>query len=412
MSVHLSRAQMLLQQSRPAEAEREAGLAIAQDPGDPAAHALVALCRVGAKRVADALEPARTAVGLAPDIAYFHYVHALVLHHLDREAEAVTAIAEAVRLEPGNEDHFALRASIQLARRDWNAALADANAALALNPEHVESANLRAMALVRLGRKEEASATVDYALERAPEHAVSHANQGWTCLHRNNPRQAQVHFREALRLDPELEYARQGMLEALKARNPLYRAMLAYFLWMGRQSRWSQWAVVIGTYVASRFLNETTAARPELRWVLIPLLVLFYLFIYLTWTAVPMFNLLLRFDRFGRFVLSAEERRASNWFAGCVLLAAGLFISLAFGAPLTVLYAGIAALILSVCVAVTWIRTGRARRTLGLASAGLALVALATVAAIHLGAAVAGQLVLVFFVGFLGFQILANAVSR
>src|SRR5690606_6128653 len=110
--------------------------------------------------------------------------------------------------DPLAADTFALLASVELGRSRWTDSLDAANRALALQPEHVGAANLRAMALVRLGRKAEAMESVDYALRRAPENAFSHANQGWNCLHQNNPRRAQDHFREALRLDPNLEYAR------------------------------------------------------------------------------------------------------------------------------------------------------------------------------------------------------------
>jgi hypothetical protein len=241
---------------------------------------------------------------------------------------------------------------------------------------------------------------------------VAHANKGWTCLHRVDPRAAQEHFREALRLDPELEFARQGMLEALKARNPVYRVMLAYFLWMGRQSGWTQWAVVIGVYFSSRFLSRATFERPEQAWVLVPVLVLFYLFVYLTWTARPLFNLLLRFDRFGRYVLSGEERRASTWFGACVAVAVACFASLLAGMSLVALAAGIGALVISVGVAATWAREGRARVILAVATAALALIGIAGIGALATGAAVAGSLVLAFFVGFLGLQILANVVER
>ena len=73
---------------------------------------------------------------------------------------------EALRLDPGDPDIFVLLASIELAQRNWPAALAAAEQALALDPEHVNAANLRSMALVRLGRKSEAMATVDHALHR------------------------------------------------------------------------------------------------------------------------------------------------------------------------------------------------------------------------------------------------------
>lgn len=412
MNPHLLRAQLLLSQSRAADAEREVNLALAQNPEDPQAHALLACARVDAKRAAEALAPAQAAVGFAPDESYFHYVHAFVLHHLDKEKEALQAVNEALRLSPENEDNFALRSSIHLARRDWVAALADAEAALAIDPEHVTAANLRAMALVRLGRKEEATLTVDAALQRAPENAMSHANQGWTCLHRNDPRAAQEHFREALRLDPELEFARQGMLEALKARNPIYRGMLAYFLWMGGLSQRAQWMVILGCYFGTRFIVRTAAQSPELGWFLWPIAILAYAFVFLTWTASPMFNLLLRLNRFGRLVLSREERTASNWFGGTLLVALLAFGAAIAGAGLPALLGGIAAVVLSVCVAATWSREGRNRVILACATGALALVAIAGITLVALGDERGFILAPVFMLGFLGLQVLANVLQR
>jgi len=416
MSTHIARAEMLLQQSRPADAEREAGLALAQNPQDPYAHALVALARLEQQRAADALAPAETAIGLAPDVPFFHRVRAQVLHLLDRDKEALAAVDEAIRLDPEEEDSFSLRASIHLALRDWPAALADAEAGLALNPEDVRSANMRALALVRLGRKEEAAQTVGYALERAPENAFSHANQGWTCLHRNDPKQAQVHFREALRLSPDLEFARQGMLEALKARNPIYRGILAYYLWIGRQSGRTQWIFVIGTYFGLRLVRSGAEASPVWGRFLWPVLIAFYAFIYLSWTAHPMFNLLLRLDRFGRFVLSRSERVASNWYGASVaVLAAALVWWATTPAELSTLpmILSMMAAVLSVCVAATFVDNPKRRRVLGWYTLGLTACALAFVGLLFTGDTTTALTVLgVFFFGFIGFQITANLVGR
>lgn len=415
MSAHIARAEMLLQQSRPADAEREAGQALAQNPQDPYAHALVALARLDQDRADEALEPAETAIGLAPDIPFLHRVRARVLHLLDREKEALAAVDEAIRLDPSEEDSFALRASIHLAQRDWQAALADAETGLALNPEDVACANMRALALVRLGRKDEASQTVDFALQRAPENAFSHANQGWTCLHRNDPQQAQIHFREALRLEPDLEFAREGMLEALKARNPIYRGMLAYYLWIGRQSGRMQWAFFIGTFFAARLLRGTAASSPALGRVLWPVLILFYAFIYLSWTAHPLFNLLLRFDSFGRYVLSRDERHASNWFAASLALLLGCLGWWALSEAPTPLpmFASIMAAMLSVCVAASFIGERRRRRVLVTFSGALAAAAVAFGALTFAGHEEPASVVMLgFFLGFLGFQLTANALTR
>ncbi|HEY9154694.1 MAG TPA: tetratricopeptide repeat protein, partial [Opitutaceae bacterium] len=326
MSAHLERAQLLLQQSRPVDAEREALLALTVAPDQPLAHAYLALSRSDQNRPLEAIESAETAVGYAPDSAFFHYVYAIVLHRADRESDARREISEAIRIDPETASHFSLLASIELAERRWPAALEAAERGLALDPQDVGCANLRSMALVRMGRKAEAMEAVDFALAREPHNALSHANQGWNYLHHNNPSAAQTHFREALRLNPQLEYARSGMLEALKARNPVYRGMLAYFLWMGRQSRKLQGLFIVVTYFGVNGMSDFASKHPESSKFIWPLLIAFYVFTYLTWTAGTMFNLLLRLNRFGRYVLSRDERVATNWFAACLLgVAVGVY---------------------------------------------------------------------------------------
>jgi Flp pilus assembly protein TadD len=411
MSAYLDRARLLLAQSRPADAERESMRALAQQPDDPSALALLALSRIEQDKRTAALEAAREAVGLAPDQPFFHYVHAHVLRNMDRSEEAFRAIQESLRLDPADADTFALLSSIELGRSRWPAALDAAETALALNAEHVGAANLRAMALVRLGRKAEAMESVDYALDRAPENAFSHANQGWNCLHQNDPRKAQEHFREALRLDPDLEYAREGMLEALKARNPVYRVMLAYFLWLGRQSARFQWAFIIGIFFGGRIARTLSESQPALNWIWWPLLGLFYGFVYLSWTAHPMFNLLLRFDRFGRHVLSPDQRKGAAWFGASFALAIGALLGWVATANQVLLFSTVVGAILSICIAATFNRTGRDRTILGSCTAALAAVAIGA-AFFTLSDNAAGHVFTgAFVIGFIGFQLVANALA-
>jgi tetratricopeptide (TPR) repeat protein len=334
-----------------------------------------------------------------------------VLRDIGRADDAFRAVHESLRLDPADADSFALLASIELLRSRWQPALAAAEESLALNAEHVGAANLRAMALVRLGRKVEAMQSVDYALDRAPEDAFSHANQGWNHLHRNDPKKAQEHFREALRLDPELEYAREGMLEALKARNPVYRGMLAYFLWLGRQSSRFQWAFIIGIFFGVRIARTLSESQPQLNWVWWPLLGLFYAFVYLSWTAHPMFNLLLRFDRFGRHVLSPDQRKAANWFGGVFALALGSVAWWLIGDNDVGMVSAIVFAILSICVAATFGKTGRQRMILGTCTVALAMLALGAGLLSLANNATALVFTSAFLLGFLGFQLLANTLA-
>ncbi len=412
MSLLFDRAALLLQQGRHADAEAELRRLLAEQPDHGLALAYLALAVSAQGRRDEALTIATDAIRAAPDFDFAHYVRAHVLHRADREKEALAAMDEVIRLNPQDARNFTLLASIHLGLRDWQNALLATEQALALDPEHVPAANLRAMALVRLGRRDEASATVDFALERDPENALSHANQGWNELHHNRPRKAQEHFCEALRLEPTLEYARQGMLEALRARNPLYRLLLRYFLWMGRLSRRLQWAVVIVTFAVFQFAHVFADQHPRAAPYVWPVLIAFYLFVYLSWTSGPMFNLLLRLDRFGRLVLSDDERRATHWFGACVALAlGGVAVALTVFWDLGWLIA-LAGAVLSMAVALTFSRDGRQRLWFGLATAALAVLGLGGLGLVLVGVGVGVTFFSYFLVGFLLLQIAGNVVPR
>ncbi len=319
MSAHFARAQVLLEQSRYDLAETELRRALADEPSDPYAHALLAQCLAELDKLGPATAEAREAIRLAPDAPMCHFVLAQVLLQRDRIDEADVALAEAIRLDPEDANFYSLQASIRYHQRGWVETLQAARQGLAIDPENVGCTNLEAMALVQLGRKDEAGRTIATALAREPENAISHANMGWTLLRKGQHRQAMEHFRESLRLEPNNEWARHGIVEALKARNPIYRWMLAYFFWMSTLSSRAQWGVLIGLYFVNRFVSGLSRTNPELRPVLLPLMILYIAFAFLTWNAAPLFNLLLRLNRFGRLALSRQQIIASNLLGVCLL---------------------------------------------------------------------------------------------
>ena len=327
MSTAFHRGMVLLQQGRSDLADREFREALSEDPDDPMAHACLSLCLSRRDEDAAALAEADEAVRTGPDLAFCHYVRGLALNSLDRHAEAQAAALEAIRLDPDDADYPGLLASIEMGRRRWSEALAAADRGLALDPENATCMNFRAMALVQLGRKAEAAATLGSALADDPENALTHANQGWAYLHHGDHAKALEHFREALRLDPEMEWARVGIIEALKAKHPVYRLMLRFFLWMGRQSHWAQWVVILGFVFGRRILASIARDNPALAPFLMPVLFASFAFLMMTWISSPLFNLALRLNRFGRLALSPQQRLESSWIGGSFLLAAASLVA-------------------------------------------------------------------------------------
>lgn len=311
---------MLIEQDRWELAEEQLRLSLASEPGDPYAHGLLALCLLAREKFEEAEAEARAAIHAGPDFGFAHYALARVLTVRNREKEALAAIEQAIQCDPTDPDYHSIRAAIHVERREWSEALASAESGLQFEPEHTACNNLRAMALVKLGRREEAGATIEATLSRNPDNTVTQANRGWTLLESGDRKKALEHFKEALRLDPTNDWARAGIVESLKAGNPLYSLLLRYAFWMSRLSQRAQWIVILGGYFGSQLLASLSRSNPSLRPWIFPVQCAYVAFALLTWLADPLANLMLRLNRYGRLALSEEQTESSNWVGGCLLL--------------------------------------------------------------------------------------------
>jgi tetratricopeptide (TPR) repeat protein len=318
MGVHLERALLLYEQSRFDLAEQEVRLDLEAEPENGTAHALLALCQAERGQNSEATWSAQEAITREPDLPFAHYALASVMQDRERLDEALQAILEAIRLDPKNTNYFAQLSSIRCDQGRWSDALETAEQGLRLDAEHIACINLRALALNKLGRAAESRAAIESALARDPLNAVTHANQGWACLQKGEATRAQEHFREALRLDSEFAMARQGIVECLKTRYTVYRVLLRFMLWMAGLSKPWQWGIILGGAIAYLILLtavENGFGSARFIW---PVLIAYLAFGVLTWIADPVFNLLLRFDRFGRLALSPTQRSASTWVGLCL----------------------------------------------------------------------------------------------
>ena len=420
MSALIERARLLMAQERHPQAAEVLREALADDPEDAEAHALLSWCLVRAKDLPGAEAAAKSAIGLAPDSPFVHFTHALALFEGDRYDDAEGAAEAAIALDPTFADAHALVASVRMAKRQWAPALEAAEQALEQDPEHAWATNLRAQALMKLGRSAEARQTMLGSLAQHPDEALTHANQGWVLLESGDPKGALGHFEEALRLDPTLEWAREGVVTALKARHVLYRWTLAFFSWMGRLTPGQQWAVLLVGFFGSRALRGLAGDQPALAPFIWPVIGVYWVFVALTWVADPLFNLVLRLNRYGRLVLSEQERRGSTVFGGVLGAAVALGLvawlagpALGQGAQGTlVLAAGLtAAMLLPVSATLSAARP-EVRRKMARATAILAGLAVVFLAASAAGfKTLAGLTALAGVLAFFAFQIYANRVA-
>lgn len=348
MSALLIRAHLLLVQERYDAAGDMLRQHLASDPEDAEAHRMLAICLTHQGKLSEATQHAQHAIGLAPAEAASHYTLAIVLTHRNHFPEAQQVVQRALTIDPEFVDGYSLLALLHFRQNRWAEALQAANQGLELDPDDADCLNARAMAEIKLGKTSQAASTLHETLQRNPDNAMAHANQGWVCLERGQATEATEHFKEALRLDPELEYARAGIVESLKARNFVYRWMLFYFLWMAKLPSQTQWGIVVGGFVGYQVISRLSRAQPEWAPFLFPLLVAYGIFALMTWMAMPLFNLFLRFSPVGRYALSADQRRGANLlFVGLVFTAVVFGVGLVFATPTRALVAALYAILIA-----------------------------------------------------------------
>lgn len=381
MNAAVLRAKLLIGQSRWELAQNELRHALTEDVQNAEAHSLLGLCLAQLEKYAEAEEEARSAVGLAPDDAHCHAILAMVLADRRKYADAAEAAEQAAALDPSEPEIFATLAQIRHAQEDWPGMLEAAETGLALDPENVRCNNLRAMALVKLGRKAEAGQTLDAALARQPDNAFTHANRGWALLESGKQNEALDHFREALSFDPTMEWSRAGIVEALKAKNIVYRWLLRYFLWMAKLSPRARWGFVIGAFLLQRLLASYVQEHPGSGPFLLPIVYTYCVFALLTWLSQPLFNLLLFTDKLGRRALTSDQKIQAFAVAGVLIVAIGIAVTTPFVGTAdlrqlgyeSAFYLGLVSLPTS---AITFCQRGWPRWTMVAATVGLAAMAL------------------------------------
>jgi tetratricopeptide (TPR) repeat protein len=167
----LARARALVDLQRWPAATRLLRGVVAEQPESAEAWCLLALSYGGAKRQREALAAAQRAVSCGPDDEWAHRVLSSRLHGLGRHPEAIAAARRAVTLAPG----------------EWRAYIAYAQALVGSpTPENLGAAR----------------ASVDRALQIAPQEATVHLVDGNVADASGDFQRSQQAWRTALALDP------------------------------------------------------------------------------------------------------------------------------------------------------------------------------------------------------------------
>lgn len=403
----LSKVHILIQQKKYAEAERILKDLLATDSSNIEFLCLLAEVKLQQDKIDDARQIVDNAIAIAPEESVLFYIKTRISLQQDKYDDAEKHISQAIRMAPYDADYFALHAQIKLARKQYDKALELANKALELDAENLLGLNTRSTALLKLNNKEESFQTIEGALREDPNSAYTHANYGWGLLEKGDHKKALEHFKEALKNDPNFEYAQDGMLEAIKASNPIYRLFLKYAFFMSNLTSQYQWGVIIGFYVTFRVLRSLAKSNEALQPFLIPVLVVLGIVTFSTWVINPISNLFLRLNPFGQLLLDKKEKSSST-FVGISLLICLLGLVSYFALNdlkfLTIAAFGFAMMLpLGVMFSPSRYKNSLVIYAIAMAAIGLSAITL-TFATGEVFNSISG----VFVLGFIGFQWLAN----
>jgi len=402
---------LLLDQGRFKLAEKELRTIAAADPDNAVLHSLLALSLLGQEKIKDASAESKRALSIDADDAFIYHIESLCRMGLGKYREAQKAVQNALQRDPEEPSYYGTAAKIEGLLKNWKEMLTLADKGLSLNPEHSGCALAKADALVQMNRKDEAAEVIEHVLRGSPENEQALISKGWICLEENNPKKALEFFMEAARIDPESEAAKQGIINALNARHFVFRLILSYYRFMSRLGSKAQWGIIIGLYILFRILKTAAKTYPAITPFVLPLVVVYILFIFLSWTAYPLFNLLLRFNKFGKHALSKEEIMASNLVAASLVAAlvsfAGSFLTTSpagyYGAF------GFLFMVIPVSGAFSRSKPGSAR-ILKLYAAALCILLVASMALSITGGA-GTALFGIFVLGLFAYTILANVMG-
>ena len=257
--------------------------AIGEEPENAEAYYQLAFCYCNwPGHSKQALQTIDRAISLEPTRADFFALRSWILGNLEKYKEALSTAEEGLGMSP--YDLLALnsrtRAHSQL--YNWVKSEESARETLAYYPRNEMAANFLAQALRQQGKLDESREVIARLLAHVPDSAMAQCNAGWSALQAGDYRSANNFFMEALRLDPNYDYARRGLLHAFNSRVWIYRVYFHLIAWLGKFGRVTRFFFLVIIYVVYQFvLAEIRSQYSEVEsqeWIILAMV--FYLILF------------------------------------------------------------------------------------------------------------------------------------
>lgn len=324
ISGYLERANLLLNQGRPGDAATWVRKALETDPDNAEAIALLARTYFDRKDLDQGIQLLRKAIAIDPENSFYYYLMAFAHYQKNLATSALQYIRQAISMDPYQAEYHGLQAYIHIGEQKFREALEKANEGLSIDAENITCLNARSTAQNKLKLTNEAIATMQDALAKDPGNEFTHTTVGWNYLEKGKVREATHHFREALRIDPNLASAQGGLKESLKSKIPPYRWLLQFNFWLHNKGKNFRWIFLIGIFVVVRIIVSTTKNNKDTENIGFAVAGAYLVFVGLSWVINPVANCFLLFHSDGRHALNKHEKNGAFAFMSSIAVALAL----------------------------------------------------------------------------------------
>jgi Tfp pilus assembly protein PilF len=263
-------------------------------------------------------------------------LQARILCDLDREKEALPLAESALALDPEDVHAWNSKCIALCGLSRWPEAEQAARTALGIDADDETASNLLAHTLRLQNKLSESEQESRRRLARNPENAFSFANTGWAALQRGDIAAAEAAFRESLRIDPEMEHAREGLKASYRARSAFFRLFLKWSFFLQKFSEKNRTLLIIALFLGFKLLRNLAATVHPLLVVLV--VAVYFILVFGSWLSNGLANFFLLKDPVARLSLDGAEK------------AEGVAIGFLFLGGLLMLGGGFAASVLPVAL--------------------------------------------------------------
>lgn len=212
---NLSKSELLIQHKKFHLAERQLRDTIAQGNANEEIHSLLSTILLRKQQFKEAHFQANHGLLLNPENAYCFYAKSLIHSEEGNIEAAISTINEALELHPNHTDYLYTLANLYFDGRQEIKFLHLIDRILGLDPEHIDTRNLKAKHLILINKYQEAKTLVKDTLTIDPLQADSFYLLGTCYLKLVDLKNAKACFLQALSFNPMLEAAENGLKDCI-----------------------------------------------------------------------------------------------------------------------------------------------------------------------------------------------------